>query len=125
MQYCRRLCINAKYNDLRALSGKICFTLLMAKMHFDIDEHRKFICCLKVKCLSKYIPRNVMDSCSFVSPTICSVLPRPFSKGGTPCRVLMTPCLFQEAEMTPCLFLVTPNDALLQFLFSPERHGPR
>ena len=37
-----------------------------------------------------------------------SVLPRPFSKGGTPCPVLMTPCLFQEAEMTPCLFLVTP-----------------
>ena len=54
-----------------------------------------------------------------------SVLPRPFSKGGTPCRVLMTPCLFQEAEMTPCLFLVTPNDALLQFLFCPERHSPR
>ena len=52
-----------------------------------------------------------------------SVLPRPFSKGGTPCRVLMTPCLFQEAEMTPCLFLVTPNDALLQFLFCPERQS--
>ena len=50
--------------------GKICFTLLMAKMHFDTDEHRKFICCLNVKCLSKkYIPRNLMDSCSFVSPT--------------------------------------------------------
>ena len=50
----------------------------MAKLHFDIDnnnnngrnEHRKFICCLNVKCLSKYIPRNLMDSCSFVSPTI-------------------------------------------------------
>ena len=42
----------------------------MAKMHFDIDEHRKFICCLNVKCLSKYIPRNFMDSCSSVSPTI-------------------------------------------------------
>ena len=54
-----------------------------------------------------------------------SVLPRPFSKGGTPCPVLMTPCLFQEAEMTPCLFLVTPNDALLQFLFCHERHSPR
>ena len=56
---------------------------------------------------------------------IYSVLPRPFSKGGTPCRVLMTPCLFQEAEMTQCLFWVTPNDALLQFLFCPERHSPR
>ena len=42
----------------------------MAKMHFDVDEHRKFICCLKVKCLSKYIPRNLMDSCSSVSRTI-------------------------------------------------------
>ena len=47
----------------------------MAKLHFDIDEHRKFIivCCLNVKCLSKYIPRNLKDSCSFVSPTICMV----------------------------------------------------
>ena len=43
----------------------------MAKMHLDIDEQRKFICCLNVRCLSKYIPRNLMDSCSFVSPTIC------------------------------------------------------
>ena len=59
------------YNDLRALSGKICFTLLMAKMHLDKDEQRKGICCLNVRCLSKYIPRNLMDSCSFVSPTIC------------------------------------------------------
>ena len=43
----------------------------MAKMHLDIVEQRKFICCLNVRCLSKYIPRNVMDSRSFVSPTIC------------------------------------------------------
>ena len=35
----------------------------------------------------------------------CSVLPRPFSEGGTPCRFLVTPCPFQEAEMTPCPFL--------------------
>ena len=44
---------------------------LMAKIHLDTDEHSKFICCLNVKCLSKYIPRNWMDSCSFASPTIC------------------------------------------------------
>ena len=44
-----------------------------------------------------------------------SVLPRPFSEGGTPCRFLVTPCPFQEAEMTPCPFLVMPNDALLHF----------
>ena len=48
---------------------------------------------------------------------VISVLPRPFSKGGTPCRVLMTPCLFQEAEMTPCLFLVTP---CYNFYFAPN-----
>ena len=47
------------------------FHPINGKMHFDIDEHRKFICCLKVKCLSKYIPRNLMNSCSFVSPAIC------------------------------------------------------
>ena len=40
-------------------------------MHIDIDEQRKFICCLNVRCLSKYIPIKLMDSCSFVSPTIC------------------------------------------------------
>ena len=44
-----------------------------------------------------------------------SVLPRPFSEGGTPCRFLVTPCPIQEAEMTPCPFLVTPNEALLHF----------
>ena len=44
-----------------------------------------------------------------------SVLPRPFSEGGTPCRFLVTPCPFQEAEMTPCPFWVTPKDALLHF----------
>ena len=43
----------------------------MAKMRFDIEENRKFICCLNIKCLSKYIQRNLMDSCSTVSPTIC------------------------------------------------------
>ena len=37
-----------------------------------------------------------------------SVLPRPFLQGGTPCP-------FQEAEMTPCILLVTPSDALLYF----------
>ena len=48
----------------------------------------------------------------------------PFSKGGTPCRVLMMPCrvlmmpcLFQETEMTPCLFLVTPS---YNFYFAPN-----
>ena len=44
-----------------------------------------------------------------------SVLPRPFSEGGTPCPFLVMPCPFQKAEMTPCPFLVTPNDALLHF----------
>ena len=44
-----------------------------------------------------------------------SVLPRPFSEGGTPCPFLVTPCPFQKAEMTPCPFFVTPNDALLHF----------
>ena len=39
---------------------------------------------------------------------VFSVLPRPFLQGGTP-------CLFQEAEMTPCRLLVTPRDALLYF----------
>ena len=67
---------------------------------------------------------NPIDPAEFGND-VPSVLPRPFSKGGTPCPVLMTPCLFQEAEMTPCLFLVTPNDALLQFLFCHERHSPR
>ena len=43
----------------------------MAKMHFDIDEPRKFICCLNVKCLSKYILRNLIHSRSFVSHKIC------------------------------------------------------
>ena len=54
-----------------------------------------------------------------------SVLPRPFSEGGTPCRFLVTPCPFQEAEMTPCPFLgdaqrrpvtfyLTPNVTLIQ-----------
>ena len=74
MQYCRRLWINAKYNGVRALSGKICFTLLMEKMHLDIDEQRKCICCLNVMCLSKYIRIHLMDSCSFVYPTICMCL---------------------------------------------------
>ena len=47
---------------------------------------------------------------------VCSVLPRPFSEGGTPCPFLVTPCPFQKAEMTPSPFLVTPNDdALLHF----------
>ena len=44
-----------------------------------------------------------------------SVLPRPFSEGGMPCPFLVTPCPFQKAEMTPCHFFVTPNDALLHF----------
>ena len=35
--HCRRLWISAKYNDLRALIGKIFFTLLMAKMHFEMS----------------------------------------------------------------------------------------
>ena len=30
----------------------------------------------------------------------------------------MTPCPFQNAEMTPCPFLVTPIDALLHFTYS-------
>ena len=68
---------------------------------------------------------HIYLNCNIDALVTTSVLPRPFSKGGTPCPVLMTPCLFQEAEMTPCLFLVTPNDALLQFLFCHERHSPR
>ena len=51
-----------------------------------------------------YILDEMVNSWQLYS---ASVLLRPFSKGGTPCRVLMTPCLFQEAEMMPCLFLVT------------------
>ena len=46
---------------------------------------------------------------------LLSVLPRPFSEGGTPCPFLVTPCPFQKAETTPCPFFVTPNDALLHF----------
>ena len=42
-------------------------------MHFDTDEHRKLICCLNIKCLFKYIPRHLTNSCSFVSPTMCMV----------------------------------------------------
>ena len=46
--------------------------------------------------------------------TVCSVLPRLFLQGGTPCP-------FQEAEMTPCRLLVTPCYILL----GPERRSPR
>ena len=46
--------------------------------------------------------------CAFICYKIYSVLPRPFLQGGTP-------CLFQEAEMTPCRLLVTPRDVLLYF----------
>ena len=33
-----------------------------------------------------------------------SVLPRPFLQGAAPCPFLVTPCLFLNAEMTPCFF---------------------
>ena len=36
--------------------------------------------------------------------SIDSVLPRPFFQGAAPCPFLVTPCLFQKAEMAPCLF---------------------
>ena len=52
---------------------------------------------------------------SMQATLMSSVLPRPFSEGGTPCPFLVTTCPFQKAEMTPCPFLVTPNDALLHF----------
>ena len=51
------------------------------------------------------LPRFVFTRVYFFFPGLSSVLPRPFSEGGTPCRFLVTPCPFQEAEMTPCPFL--------------------
>ena len=57
----------------------------------------------------------------------CSVLPRPFSEGGTPCRFLVTPCPFQEAEMTPCPFLGDAQRRPVTFYLTPNVtvHGNR
>ena len=77
-------------------------------MHFDIDEHRKFTCCLNVKCLSKYIPRNVMDSCSFDSPTICMGL-LLMNK-----LLLMSTCMFDGVLNNVQYVLFTYNESLLQ-----------
>ena len=56
-----------------------------------------------------------------------SVLPRPFSEGGTPCRFLVTPCPFQEAEMTPCPFLGDAQRRPVTFYLTPNVtvHGNR
>ena len=52
--------------------------------------------------------------------TYISVLPRPFSEGGTPCRFLVTPCPFQEAEMTPCPFLGDAQRRPVTFYLTPN-----
>ena len=39
-----------------------------------------------------------------LAAAIFNVLPRPFLQGTAPCLFLVTPCPFQKAEMTPCLF---------------------
>ena len=60
-------------------------------------------------------------------PPANSVLPRPFSEGGTPCRFLVTPCPFQEAEMTPCPFLGDAQRRPVTFYLTPNVtvHGNR
>ena len=59
--------------------------------------------------------------------SLYSVLPRPFSEGGTPCRFLVTPCPFQEAEMTPCPFLGDAQRRPVTFYLTPNVtvHGNR
>ena len=53
-----------KYNRefVKALCGKKCFILLIAKVALDILELIIFICFFHVKCLSIYIPKNLTDS---------------------------------------------------------------
>ena len=54
--YVMCMCFKAQYNDLNALCGIQCFTLLIAKM--AILELIIFICSFHVKCLFIYSPRN-------------------------------------------------------------------
>ena len=58
---------------------------------------------------------------------IHSVLPRPFSECGTPYRFLVTPCPFQEAEMTPCPSLGDAQRRPVTFYLTPNVtvHGNR
>ena len=64
---------------------------------------------------------------TYISAVYTSVLPRPFSEGGTPCRFLVTPCPFQEAEMTPCPFLGDAQRRPVTFYLTPNVtvHGNR
>ena len=70
---------------------------------------------------------HILFQMPFIQCNNSSVLPRPFSEGGTPCRFLVTPCPFQEAEMTPCPFLGDAQRRPVTFYLTPNVtvHGNR
>ena len=74
-----------------------------------------------------YISQSIWVPNFVLLSSIYSVLPRPFSEGGTPCRFLVTPCPFQEAEMTPCPFLGDAQRRPVTFYLTPNVtvHGNR
>ena len=105
---------------LHALIGRDDRIRLMDRSCAYAVRHVRLTCAAIDIVESSCTPRSRMLLDAMMLHPHTSVLPRPFSEGGTPCRFLVTPCPFQEAEMTPCPFLGDAQRRPVTFYLTPS-----
>ena len=105
----------------------LCVASVDYKKAFDSVQTQAILISLQKQGIEDVYIEILKDIYTDSSVTVYSVLPRPFSEGGTPCRFLVTPCPFQEAEMTPCPFLGDAQRRPVTFYLTPNVtvHGNR